>query len=127
MTVDDIGSWLERYERAWRSPGTAAVRELFTSEATYRTTPYAEPVVGLAAIEALWEAGRDGPDESFTMAPDLVAVDDPTAVVRVEVTYGDPVRQEYVDLWVLRFADDGRVTHFEEWPFWPGGTAGPQT
>ena len=27
--------------------------------------------------------------------------------------------QEYRDLWVLRFAADGRVEHFEEWAYWP--------
>ena len=27
--------------------------------------------------------------------------------------------QEYRDLWVLRFAEDGRVEHFEEWAYWP--------
>lgn len=31
------------------------------------------------------------------------------AVVRVEVRYGEPTRREYRDLWVLRFAEDGRV------------------
>ncbi|WP_327035397.1 hypothetical protein [Micromonospora ureilytica] len=30
------------------------------------------------------------------------------------------VDQEYRDLWVMRFADDGRCRSFEEWPFWPG-------
>jgi hypothetical protein len=42
-----------------------------------------------------------------------------TAVVRAEVGYGDPVRQEYRDLWVLRLGNDGRCSWFEEWPFWP--------
>jgi hypothetical protein len=37
----------------------------------------------------------------------------------VEVSYGDPVRQEYRDLWIVRFAGDGRCASFEEWPFWP--------
>ena len=49
-----------------------------------------------------------------------IAVEDRQAVVRVEVQYGDPVRQEYRDLWVLRFAEDGRVDDFEEWAYWPG-------
>jgi hypothetical protein len=40
-------------------------------------------------------------------------------VVRIEVRYGRPVRQEYRDLWVLRLDDDGRCSWFEEWPFWP--------
>jgi hypothetical protein len=49
-----------------------------------------------------------------------VAVDGRAAVVRVEVHYGAPVRQEYRDLWVIRFDDDGRVDDFEEWAYWPG-------
>jgi mannose-6-phosphate isomerase-like protein (cupin superfamily) len=40
-------------------------------------------------------------------------------VARVHVRYGDPLVQEYLDLWVVRFAADGRANLFEEWPFWP--------
>jgi len=47
------------------------------------------------------------------------AVDGDAAVVRAEVRYGDPVRQEYRDLWVMRLAHDGRCSWFEEWPYWP--------
>ena len=49
-----------------------------------------------------------------------VAVEGRSAVVRVEVRYGDPVHQEYRDLWLLRFGADGRVEDFEEWAYWPG-------
>jgi hypothetical protein len=41
-------------------------------------------------------------------------------VVRVDVQYGPPDRHEYRDLWIVRFAADGRCREFEEWPFWPG-------
>jgi hypothetical protein len=68
----------------------------------------------------MWEAERDGPDEAFTMATEIVAVDGATAVVRVEVSYGGPPAQDYRDLWVIRLAADGRCCWFEEWPFWPG-------
>jgi hypothetical protein len=73
-------------------------------------------------ITLIREAG-----EVFTLATDILAVDGPTAVVRAEVRYGDPPRQEYRDLWVIRFAGDGRCTWFEEWPYWPGRpyAAGP--
>jgi hypothetical protein len=79
-------------------------------------------VVGLAAIGRMWEAERVGPDEVFTLATDIVAVDGSTAVVRAEVRYGNPVSQEYRDLWVMRLRDDGRCDRFEEWPFWPEET-----
>ncbi|MEU0512267.1 MULTISPECIES: nuclear transport factor 2 family protein [unclassified Amycolatopsis] len=114
-----VRSWVDGYERAWRSPGTGALAELFTDDATYRQSPYREPVRGLPAIAAMWEAERTGPDEDFRMTSEPVALDGDTAVVRVEVTYGEPTRQQYRDLWIIRFAGDGRCRAFEEWPFWP--------
>jgi ketosteroid isomerase-like protein len=112
-------AWVTGYERAWRSPGSGALTGLFTSDASYRQGPYHEPVTGLPAIGRMWQAERDGPDEAFEMTAAIVAVDGDTAVVRVGVRYGDPVSQEYRDLWVIRFAADGRADSFEEWPFWP--------
>ena len=114
-----VSRWLAAYEAAWRAPGTDHLADLFTEDASYRQSPYTEPVVGLAAIGQMWDTERDGPDEVFTLATEIVAVDGPTAVVRVEVRYGHPVRQEYRDLWVLRLGGDGRCSWFEEWPYWP--------
>jgi len=115
-----VGRWLAGYEAAWRAPGTAQLAGIFTEDAGYRQSPYEDPVVGLAAIGSMWEAERAGPDEVFTLATDIVAVDGPTAVVRAEVSYGDPVGREYRDLWMLRLGEDGRCSWFEEWPYWPG-------
>jgi len=97
-----VSRWLAGYESAWRAPSTQALAGLFTSDATY-----------------LWDEEREGPDEVFTLATDILAVDGATAVVRAEVHYGDPPHQEYRDLWVIHLGDDGRCTWFEEWPFWP--------
>ena len=117
-----VTRWLADYEAAWRAPGTEGLAEIFADDATYRPAPYEEPVVGLDAIRRMWDEERDGPDEIFTIVTDIVAVDGPTAVVRAEVRYGNPVSQEYRDLWVMRLRDDGRCDRFEEWPFWPEGT-----
>lgn len=119
--------WVDGYERAWRAPGTEGLAELFTDDAEYLVSPYAEPVRGLEAVRALWDEERDGPDEVFTMTAEVVATSAGTGVARVQVRYGEPVRQEYLDLWVVTFADDGsgRATRFEEWPFWPSHGASP--
>lgn len=121
MGIDagQVTAWVAAYERVWRSPGTEALAEIFTPDAVYRQGPYHEPLVGLPAIARMWEETRDSADEVFTMTNEVVAVDGDTAVVRAEVWYGDPVETEYRDLWLLRFAEDGRCRHFEEWPFWP--------
>lgn len=115
-----IDAWVAAYERIWRTAGTEPLRELFDEGATYRMSPYEEPATGLTEIAALWERERKGPDEPFEMSHEVLAVDGDTAVVRVEVTYGGPHRLQYRDLWIVRFAADGRCREFEEWPFWPG-------
>lgn len=118
-TRADVQSWVAGYEAAWRTPGIDALESLFAEGARYLHSPYTEPIIGLLAIAQMWEVERDGPDEVFTLETEVVAVDGDTAVVRARVFYGDPVRQEYTDLWVVEFDGEGRCTSFEEWPFWP--------
>jgi hypothetical protein len=121
-----VHTWVQRYERAWRTPGTDEMQTLFTTDATYLHSPYEDPVVGVEAIGRMWDEDREGPNEVFTLSTDVVAVDNQTAVVRAEVRYGQPVRQEYRDLWILHLEDDGRCSWFEEWPYWPGRTYATQ-
>jgi ketosteroid isomerase-like protein len=121
-----VVAWVEGYERAWRTAGTAGLAALFTPDATYAMTPFDEPRRGLAAIEVLWDEERTGPDEPFTLRSEVVAVSGDRAVVRLEVRYGRPSDQLFRDLWVLRFAADGRCAEFEEWPFWPERGAVPE-
>ena len=111
-------AWIDSYERAWRTAGTDALAGLFTPDATYRMSPYEEPARGLAEIGALWERERVGPEEKFEIDREIVAVEGETAVARIEVAYATGA--EYRDLWVVRFAADGRCREFEEWPYWPG-------
>jgi len=112
MDRDDVMRWVAGYEQAWRDGDLAAVERLFTDDARYRPSPYDESEVGHDAIKAFW---LDDEGEVFTVQAEPVAVEGRHAVVRVEVRYGDPVRQEYRDLWLLCFADDGRVEDYEEW------------
>ena len=114
-----VSGWLAGYEAVWRAPGTESLAALFTGDATYLQSPYEQPVTGLDAIRQKWEEESEGADEVFTLATDILAVDGPTAVVRAEVCYGDPPRQEYRDLWIIRLCGDGRCSWFEEWPYWP--------
>jgi ketosteroid isomerase-like protein len=119
MNRTQVTHWVEDYERLWRAPGTEQLTELFTDDATYLPSPWAEPVRGRDALAAFWESERDGPDEEFTLTYELVAVDGNTAVIRAEVAYADPASGHWRDLWVVSFADDGRCAAFEEWPFAP--------
>ena len=118
LTPDLLGAWVGAYERAWRDGPAADLTGLFTPDAEYLVEPYAAPLVGLPAIQAFW-AEEIAADERFTMEHVVVACSGATGVLRVEVRYGEPVETEYRDLWVVTFTGDGRVSRFEEWPFWP--------
>ena len=117
MDRDAVMSWIAGYERAWRANDPDGVDTLFTPDAIYRRSPYQPPEVGHGEIRAIW---CEENDEVFTVQAEPVAVEGMTGVVRLVVRYGEPLRQEYTDLWVLHFAPDGRVAEFEEWPFAPG-------
>lgn len=119
MNRADVERWVDAYERAWRTAGTGSLSEVFTPDISYLPSPWAEPVEGLEAVGEFWEAERDGPDEEFVMASEVVAVEGSCAVVRVSVDYTGRLSSRWRDLWVLVFADDGRCTAFEEWPFAP--------
>ena len=119
MDRDGLMAWVAAYERAWRDDDVDAVGSLFTDDATYLRSPYEEPLIGRDAIAAFWP---EEPGAEFTMSAEPVAVEGDDAVVRVEVQYLRPEAQEYRDLWVIRFAADGRAEWFEEWPYWPGRT-----
>jgi ketosteroid isomerase-like protein len=124
MDRPQLTDWLQRYERAWRTPGTDVLAELFTEDASYSGAPYEDPQRGLAAIREMWEAERRAPDEEFEMSSEVVAVEGDTGVVRVEVHYGPPQDRDYRDLWIVRLDEGGLCSHFEEWPFWPADQDG---
>lgn len=119
MDRGTVQHWVGLYEALWRTAGTDRLGELFSPDATYRPSPWAEGFSGLDEIARFWEDERAGADEEFTMASGVVAVDGDVAVVRVSVRYGAPEAGRWLDLWVLRFAPDGRCSSFEEWPVAP--------
>ena len=109
-----VEGWIRAYERAWRSGDADAVAALFTPDATYRASPLAPSVRGIDAIAAWWRAESD-PAERWELTSEVLAVDGPVAVARLDVRYSAPREFRYLDLWVMRFADDGRCAAFEEW------------
>src|SRR5262245_29523408 len=101
-----VNDWIARYERAWRAPGTDALDALFDDAATYITSPWAEPIRGLASLRLFWDAARTSPDEGFAMTSEIVAVEGSAAVARVHVDYADG--QRWRDLWLVKLNDQGR-------------------
>ena len=117
MGREHVQAWVDAYVRWWRASDPAGVPALFTPDVRYLRSPYEEPLVGHADLAEFWVADTDA---TFAVTSEVVAADGVDAVVRLQVDYAEPDAQQYRDLWVLRFADDGRVEHFEEWAYFPG-------
>jgi hypothetical protein len=116
---DTVARWVEAYERAWRTPGTGQLGDVFSRDVSYRPSPWAPVVSGLENLSEFWESEREGPDEPFVLSSEVVAVEGTTAVVGVSVDYLGADTSRWRDLWVLKFTEDGRCAAFEEWPFAP--------
>lgn len=116
---ENLIGWIDAYERAWRTPGTAPLEELFASDATYVASPFDPPLQGRETIKTFWEAERESAEEVFTLTREVIAVEGDLGVARVEVRYGTPPTRVYRDLWIVTLDSAGQCVAFEEWPFFP--------
>jgi uncharacterized protein (TIGR02246 family) len=116
--MTSLERWMADYRTAWESNDPEEIGALFTDDAVYYTAPFAEPWRGREAIVEHWLADRDEPGETtFEWRP---LVDDAgIAVITGRTSYvnGD----DFVNLWVIHFAPDGRCSEFTEWYMRPKG------
>ena len=112
-----VAAWLDGYSHAWGTYDAEEIGALFSADAVYWYDPFTEPLRGREAIVADWLKDRD---ESGTYEgasrPVLVAGDQAGArgYRRYLNTHG-PVRDEYDNLFLLRFDADGRCAEYREW------------
>lgn len=100
------------YQSAWASNDADQIRALFTEDASYRTEPFAIPWRGHDEIVTGWLDLADAPG-SFTFEWAPITETPEVTVVQGTTRYTDgPV---YSNLWVIRFAPDGRAHEFTEW------------
>ncbi|MGW9167778.1 nuclear transport factor 2 family protein [Agromyces sp. NPDC055658] len=105
-------TWVDGYVRAWRSNDPDDIRALFTDDAIYLLAPDAEPLRGHEGIVTGWLEHADADGEwSFEWSAVHEASD--LALVQGRTEY--PAERDYLNLWVIRFAPDGRASEFTEW------------
>jgi len=109
---ETVDKWIAGYRRAWESNAADDIRALFTEDASYRTKPHAEPWVGHEGIVTGWLDAADEPGDT-TFDWHLVAQTGDLAFVQGVTRYSDD--EDYSNLWIIRFADDGRASEFTEW------------
>ncbi len=100
------------YLRAWESNEPDEIGALFTEDARYYTTPSRSPWRGREEIVEGWIGIADQPGD-FTFEWQKLTESDELGVItgRTVYTNGD----DYDNLWVIRFDDNGRCTEFTEW------------
>jgi ketosteroid isomerase-like protein len=108
-----VRSWLAGYVRAWTTNDPADIEALFTPDAVYRPTPHSDGWHGHRAIVAGWIGRKDDPG-TWSFEHTILAVDGDVAVVEGRTAYKAPPL-DYSNLWVLRFAPDGRCREYVEW------------
>ena len=111
--MEPIERWMAGYLKAWNSNDPDEIRALFDDDATYSPTPFSEPWRGREAIVAGWLDRKDDPG-TFEFRYDVLCSTDDMAVVRGSTEYVDPY-PTYSNIWLVRFAPDGRCSEFIEW------------
>jgi ketosteroid isomerase-like protein len=127
MDRNAVQDWLDRYVNAWETYDPDSIGDLFTEDATYRYHPYDDGddvVHGREAIVRSWlepdgsASDRDAPG-TYEAHYEPYAVDDDRAVgVGWSRYWTDAtrsrVRTVYDNVYLLRFAVDGRCAEFTE-------------
>lgn len=108
-----LDEWMDGYVLAWSSNNPDHIRALFTDDAVYDPQTEGGEWEGIDEIVEKW-VGIDDSEENwdFEWLP-LVEADD-LAVVTGRTRYLEP-EESYRNLFVIRFADDGRCYDFTEW------------
>lgn len=104
--------WTGAYIEAWRSNDPERIGALFTHDARYLTSPDSEPRVGREAIVSGWIEDGDEPG-SWTFEWEVLHEVGGFVVVQGRTEY--PAERDYLNLWIIRLAPDGRATEFTEW------------
>ena len=116
-----VERWIEAYRKAWKSDDPQDIAALFTEDATYSPFPWPREKnrwEGRDTIVQRW-IGHGDSKLNWRFEHDILAVDGDTAVIQGWTDYdrgdGEPWKEAYANIWLVRFADDGRAREFAEW------------
>lgn len=104
--------FVDGYLSVWDTNDFDRLHTVFAADAVYRESPHdAEPLRGIDAITAYWREAADAPITwGFDWAVELET--EHAAAIRGVTSYADG--RTYDNLWIVRFADDGRATEFTD-------------
>jgi ketosteroid isomerase-like protein len=111
--------WLDDYLEAWRSNDPQRIGNLFSEDAVYHRTAYSRPIEGRAEIVRFWTTEPDAPG-SWEAQYEPLVVEGDSGVASGRTRYfvepgGPQVADEYANVFLVRFDEDGRCREFREW------------
>ncbi|HET6744752.1 MAG TPA: nuclear transport factor 2 family protein [Candidatus Limnocylindria bacterium] len=116
-----VERWIEAYRKAWTTDATEDIEALFTEDVTYSPYPWPREQNrwrGRDAVVRKWQGHGDS-QVGWRFEHDILAVEDDTAVIQGWTAYdrgeGEPWEEAFANIWLVRFADDGRAREFAEW------------
>ena len=121
MTEQDVQNWLDEYGRTWINGDPDKLVALFSATATYRETPFDDPMRGRHDIREYWQNGAADAQEDVEFASQVWAVKNDTAIAGWQARFtqkGSGVRVELDGIFRLVFLiqqDTIQCTALEEW------------
>lgn len=108
-----LESWVDAYVSAWTDNDDEQIVALFTEDAVYDAQTADGEIHGVRAISEWWRGLDEDPENwDFQWLP-LVEKDE-IGIITGKTNYHDPP-VSFRNLWVIRFAEDGRCRDFTEW------------
>jgi ketosteroid isomerase-like protein len=121
MNRSGVEHWLSGYLRAWKSDDPQDIAALFTEDVTYSPHPWPRDSnrwVGRDTVIRKWLERGDS-KVGWRFEHELLAVEGDAAVIEGWTYYDpqpdDPRSDAYANVWLVRFAPDGRAREFVEW------------
>ena len=115
LTRDEFAAWLVRYVEAWRSGEPGVIGALFSEDCVYSYRAGDAVVVGRDAIVQAWLDEEE--EGSWEASYEPLAIEDQVHVAVGSTRYlrEGGVREEFSNIFVCRFDDDGRCCELREW------------
>ncbi len=117
MDQETFKTWLDAYGRAWETRDAEAAADLFAEAATYRLSPFEEPVRGRSAIFEYW-SGVTRSQEQIRFGSEILAVEEEIGIARWWASFvriPSKTRVELDGIFVVALDKDGRAKAFREW------------
>ena len=121
MMEQDVQNWLDEYGCAWANGDPDQVVTLFSDTATYRETPFDEPMKGRQEIGEYWQKNAADAQEDVEFTSQVWAVKSDTAVAGWQALFTEKASGKRIELngtFRLVFSSEQgtiQCTILEEW------------